>query len=569
MELNSAAGGAATSESRGGEWEEGREQDGEPVEALGMQLHEMRCDEVGEEGEEEEENGEEAEALENGDTEALELAAQLQDLEAAPDERCELPPALPPKRVPLPSGAKFRRTRKLHAMMLCKYDEVWNQADALGWRPEDGLVDAASDPPADWNICWSDTSVALERIMKMSRLQKINHFPGMLELVRKAGTARNLNKMLQAVGKEYKFFPKTFQLPADYTALKAEFGGARRGNKTFIVKPSKGCQGKDIMLTRSLDEIDPHEPNIVQRYMHKPHLLGGYKYDLRLYVLLTSVNPMRIYLFREGLVRVCTQKYCPKYTPSNLRQACMHLTNYAINKESEAFVQAESAEDEGAHKRTVSNLMNTLRSEGHDVETLWRLIGELCVKTLISVQPHLEHTYYSCHTRSNDPGFGCFELLGFDVIIDHKMRPFLLEVNHSPSFACDSPLDAAVKSAVIRGTMELISFSREEYKVLRRMGSRMDSALRAKLHELRSEYERVQKDRHNFDQIFPPNLGDADADAELTEQYEYFLAVAAELYAGQSMMGSRRKTTNCGSLAATSSRGVPGGRAAPAASSAR
>ena len=126
----------------------------------------------------------------------------------------------------------------------------------------------------------------------------------MLELVRKAGTARNLNRMLMAVGKDYKFFPRTFLLPADYTELKKEFGDKNRGNKTFIVKPSQGCQGTGIMLTRSLDQIDPNEPNIVQRYMHRPHLLDGYKYDLRLYVLVSAISPLRIYLFEEGLVRL-------------------------------------------------------------------------------------------------------------------------------------------------------------------------------------------------------------------------------------------------------------------------
>ena len=58
---------------------------------------------------------------------------------------------------------------------------------------------------------------------------------------------------------------------------------------------------------RCLDEISPHDPNIVQRYMHRPHLLNGFKYDLRIYVLLSSIAPLRVFLYREGLVRVCTQ----------------------------------------------------------------------------------------------------------------------------------------------------------------------------------------------------------------------------------------------------------------------
>ena len=230
--------------------------------------------------------------------------------------------------------------------------------------------------------------------------------------------------------------------PCSDRELKKEFGESRRGAKTFIVKPSKGCQGTGIMLTRNLDEINPNEPNIVQRYMHRPHLLDGYKYDLRLYVLLTSLSPVRIFLFREGLVRICTEKYVPT-NGANLHISHMHLTNYSINKDNPDFIQPEDLEDDGSHKRTVSSLMNTLRAAGHNIDALWDNIGQLCVKTLISVQPHLEHTYFSCRQRSDDAGFGCFELLGFDVMIDWKLRPYLIEVNHSPSFSCDSPLDEA------------------------------------------------------------------------------------------------------------------------------
>ena len=128
----------------------------------------------------------------------------------------------------------------------------------------------------------------------------------------------------------------------------------------------------------------------------------------------------------------------PHEAPSttNLSNVHMHLTNYSVNKDSEAFVQPEDETDcSDAHKRTISSLMRTLAEDGHDVCKLWQDIGEVCVKTIISVQPHLEHTYGTCRRKTDDAGSGCFELLGFDIMFDHKMRPFLLEVNHSPSLA--------------------------------------------------------------------------------------------------------------------------------------
>ena len=111
-------------------------------------------------------------------------------------------------------------------------------------------------------------------------------------------------------------------LPADYAQLKQQFNESGRSTRTFIVKPSRGSQGKGIVLTRSLDDINPSDENIVQQYLAKPHLLGGYKYDLRLYVLLTSVQPVRMFIFREGLVRLCTRKYTSP-TSSNMHLAHM------------------------------------------------------------------------------------------------------------------------------------------------------------------------------------------------------------------------------------------------------
>ncbi len=67
----------------------------------------------------------------------------------------------------------------------------------------------------EWTLYWTDTSVLLERVMNMKRYQKINHFPGMLEICRKDLLARNMTRMLKLFPKEYNCFPRTWVMPAE------------------------------------------------------------------------------------------------------------------------------------------------------------------------------------------------------------------------------------------------------------------------------------------------------------------------------------------------------------------
>ena len=167
-------------------------------------------------------------------------------------------------------------------------------------------------------------------------------------------------------------------------------------------------------------------PRITRTRRATPLLI---RYDLRIYVLLTSLQPLRLFLFRDGLVRICTEKY--ELRGSSLGSLCMHLTNYSINKDHDTFTQPSSEADDSSHKRLVSTLLEGLAEDGVDVDTLWSSVEKLCVKTILSVQPHLLHTYATCRGRAEDAGSACFELLGFDVLIDYKMRPYLIEVRCS------------------------------------------------------------------------------------------------------------------------------------------
>lgn len=108
----------------------------------------------------------------------------------------------------------------------------------------------------------------------------------------------------------------------------------------FIGKPQVGAQGDGIFLFRELKELSYKNKGeiLVQRYIDKPLLMDGYKFDLRIYVpLIKSGEEMHAFVADEGLARFCTAKY-QKPTTSNLKNQYMHLTNYSVNKMSKDYV---------------------------------------------------------------------------------------------------------------------------------------------------------------------------------------------------------------------------------------
>ncbi|NXN90923.1 TTL13 polyglutamylase, partial [Rhinopomastus cyanomelas] len=326
----------------------------------------------------------------------------------------------------------------------CQYESVRRAARCCG------LKEAGDDE--EWTVYWTDCSVSLERVMEMKRFQKINHFPGMIEICRKDLLARNLNRMLRLFPEDYNIFPRTWCLPADYGDLQA-YSHARR-KKLFICKPGNGSQGRGIFLTHSAEEIERGEHMICQQYISKPFLIDGFKFDMRVYVLVTSCDPLRIFMYKEGLARFATTRYIDPSDPSGRSpdDVCMHLTNYTINKRNENFVW----DGVTGSKRKLSTLNAWMVDNGYNTTKLWADIEDIIIKTLISAHPVVKHNYQSCFPK-HTAACACFEILGFDILLDQQLKPWLLEVNHSPSFNTDTRLDREVKDALLCDTIKLIN----------------------------------------------------------------------------------------------------------------
>mmetsp|Transcript_19100 Transcript_19100/g.23637 ORF Transcript_19100/g.23637 Transcript_19100/m.23637 type:complete len:212 (-) Transcript_19100:600-1235(-) len=208
-------------------------------------------------------------------------------------------------------------------------------------------------------------------------------------MTRKDLMYRQISKLREIHGaKHFGFIPKTYILPNEFVYLEEDM--KQNVGKKWIVKPAASSQGRGIFVTSNLAEI-PHKDKqfVVSEYVSSPLLFNGFKFDLRIYVALTSVNPLRLYIYEEGLTRFATCKYSEEGAAGSRKATkFMHLTNFSVNKKNINFVKTNNAEEDGqGSKWSLSALRNALRAQGIDDTAIWKKIEDICIKTVISAEP--------------------------------------------------------------------------------------------------------------------------------------------------------------------------------------
>ncbi|CAH6791782.1 Ttll4 [Phodopus roborovskii] len=216
-------------------------------------------------------------------------------------------------------------------------------------------------------------------------------------------------------------------------------------------KPAS-ARGIGIQVIHKWSQLPKRRPLLVQRYLHKPYLISGSKFDLRIYVYVTSYDPLRIYLFSDGLVRFASCKYSPSM--KSLSNKFMHLTNYSVNKKNAEYqANADETACQG-HKWALKALWNYLSQKGINSDAIWEKIKDVVVKTIISSEPYVTNLLKLYVRRP----YSCHELFGFDIMLDENLKPWVLEVNISPSLHSNSPLDISIKGQMIRDLLNLAGF---------------------------------------------------------------------------------------------------------------
>eukprot|EP00796_Vickermania_ingenoplastis_P007053 gene7053-4996_t len=261
--------------------------------------------------------------------------------------------------------------------------------------------------------------------------------------------------------------PITYNIPNDMNLFIEEF--KKHVGVTWIVKPTSRCQGKGIFLVNRLQQItrwakekreveqqyafsgvsvaaasnNTNAQNllgsfIVSKYISNPLLIGGKKFDLRLYVLVTSFKPLVAYLHECGFARFCATKYTGKCTTEE--DLGSHLTNVALQKGEDEYNTSHGG------KWLVKQLILYVEARygPYTAEGLLAKIKFLVTHSLMAMKDALHNDKH------------CFELYGYDILIDADINPHLIEVNASPSLSTTTTTDRILKEEVLADTMNIV-----------------------------------------------------------------------------------------------------------------
>eukprot|EP00043_Microstomoeca_roanoka_P007213 m.69548 g.69548 ORF g.69548 m.69548 type:complete len:456 (+) comp13740_c0_seq6:49-1416(+) len=373
-------------------------------------------------------------------------------------------------------------------------------------------------PEDAWNVYWATVGTVHRMFnpdsgQRLNDNQVVNHFPNHYELTRKDLMVKNIKRYrrdleregspLAAKGPDGRYLhldlvPDTFMLPSDYSIFAEEF--RRHPNTTWIMKPSGAAQGRGIFLVTKLSQLKRWSKDaktqaksyVISRYLDRPFLIGGKKFDMRLYVLVTSYRPLKAYMSRHGFCRFCTVKY--DTSTSSYDDMFIHLTNVSLQKHSgeyndihggkwnvenlklqveSSFGLADKPKNSQLEKKTqqLSNaficliqqtcmfivvdmilgfcgccaLTHYQSTRGKEAaEKLFDEIHWIILQSLKSVQTVMINDRH------------CYELYGYDIIIDDDLKPWLIEVNASPSLSATTVADRIMKQLVIDDVFNIV-----------------------------------------------------------------------------------------------------------------
>ncbi len=177
---------------------------------------------------------------------------------------------------------------------------------------------------------------------------------------------------------------------------------------------------------------------ILQKYLEKPLLYHGRKFDIRLWVLFIGNKPDEVYIFKEGHLKATCSKY-----DLDSNDPYIHLTNYSVQKHNSDFSKIEIG-----NEIPFKDLQKQFDDQGLNINFKKMIYPKIC--KIVRITAGAAKSKINILNRKN-----CFEIFGYDFMIDEQYNPFLIEINTNPGFEFSSPLCRILLPRLIDDTFKL------------------------------------------------------------------------------------------------------------------
>ena len=282
---------------------------------------------------------------------------------------------------------------------------------------------------------------------------KLSHFLGFYEITVKDYLYNNYKILESKYPDDYNFMPKTYSYPEEKEILEEKFKNYILNiDNLWLIKPKFGRRGNGIKIFQNLNSIP--KSFILSKYLSHPHLLYNKKYDFRVYILVTGIAPLKIYLYQEGLVRLTSENY--SLDLNKIDNKYIHLTNVAINIGNEKYKKSLDSNSDKYNKWSFKTykkyLLKTYPKNPNLYEKIINNVSDIVIKTIIACEnkifDRIENSFFD---HSN-----FFHLLGFDILVDENFDLFLLEVNNRPQLSIYDEVDKYVKMKLIPDVLNIV-----------------------------------------------------------------------------------------------------------------
>jgi hypothetical protein len=262
-----------------------------------------------------------------------------------------------------------------------------------------GLIVAEKGELPPPPFVWIDGILSKEDALEHHPFQRFNKIPGMDYICYKSTLFRALNDARRLFPHLFDIYPKTYLLPREFLEFKREHTticGKDMAAPFWVVKPRNACCGRGISIVQSIAELQSLERESVAQLYVRPFLIRGHKFDFRFFLLIASLEPLTIFLYREGIARFCTE---PFESPSraNRDKKFMHLTNTAINIEN-------SEEPPSSFTKLATEVLQDLEELDERGQVLWNKICDASRSVIIGLFPTILHNLpKKCDQRLPNP----------------------------------------------------------------------------------------------------------------------------------------------------------------------